>query len=242
MGQEVKEEKKRPNNIGKYLATLTDEERAALKKKAQTNMIASRKRRREAIAAAKIKAEAMLPEVLAQDLLLLDNDQYTPRPEVLSKIKDLMDSGLSMEQLRKKHFSSMSEKGWDRLTKHLFKGYVATREDLGVRLAQSQEKHLKALEKHIKMIRKEIKIAKKFSKEKYGNVKAPVSLIEQLSMALKEYREYDMAWSKTVTQVAMDTGKTKTSASIHIHTSIPRPKPVEKEIEAKATRLDDLIG
>lgn len=242
MGQEADQPKKRPNNIGKYLSSLTEEERVAIKKKANANMVASRKRRKEAIEAAKIKAEQMLPEVLAQDLLLLDNDQYTPRPEVLSKIKDLMDSGLSMEQLRKKHFSSMSEKGWDRLTKHLFKGYVATREDLGVRLAQSQEKHLASLEKHIKMIRKEIKLAKKWSQEKYGNSKAPVSLIEQLTIALKEHREYDMAWSKTVTQVAMDTGKTKTSASIHIHTSIPRPKPAEKEIEAKATRLDDLIG
>lgn len=234
---------KKLSKIEKYFTnTKTPEELAEWRKNAFAKAKATKAKKRQDVADAREKAKELLPQMLAEDLLMLDSDAYTPRPEVLDKVKAILASPtMTLDRLRRTHFGGMSNKGWERLTKFLFKEHVQNEQHLGLQIIEQRDQGIKALTRRIRMLRKEIKLAKKEAKASGGSMRAPVSLLTLLGEAEKELRDYMADVNKNIFKTNLESNKVKASTSINIHTTIPRPEPKVIEVQEKKT-LDQLIN
>lgn len=238
--KEVKEVvKKRPNNIGKFWDCSPEEKKAKLDAIiAKANE--TRRLKKQAMAEAKIKAQELLPELIAQDILRTETDNYTPRQETIDKLKSLQDSGLSFDQIRKKYFAQVSDSGWHKLTKFVFKSQIEQPEDLGLDLISAKKKHLGMLDRRVKMIKKELKQLKKAKKEGKSPLTSANELMKMLAIAEDKFMEMEMDFAKTLHSIGAVGSKVK-SASIHIHSSIPRPAAENAIDVTPKVSLNDLL-
>ena len=231
--------KKRPNNIGKFWDCTPEERRAkidAITAKANE----TRRLKKQAMAEAKIKAQELLPELIAQDILRTETDNYTPRQETIDKLKSLQDSGLSFDQIRKKYFAQISDSGWHKLTKFVFKSQIEQPEDLGLDLIGAKKKHLGMLDRRVKMLKKELKQYKKAKKEGKPILGGANELMKMLAIAEDKFMEMEMDFAKTLHSIGAVGSKVK-SASIHIHSSIPRPAAENAIDVTEKVSLNDLL-
>lgn len=238
MGNEVIA--KRPNNIGKFWDCSPED-----KKKKIDAIVAkakeTKRKKREAIAAARIKAQELLPELMAQDILKAETDNYTPSQGTIDKLKSLQDSGLNFEQIRKKYFSQVSDSGWHKLTKFVFKSQIEQPEDLGLDLISAKKKHLGMLDRRVKMLKKELKQLRKAKKEGKSLLTSTNELMKMLAVAEDKFMEMEMDFAKTLHSIGAVGSKVK-SASIHIHSSIPRPASDNSIDITPKVNLNDLLN
>lgn len=241
MGGEEKSKKGSEAPIVKFfLGKMTPEERQAWHERANIKRIDTMARKKKAMADAKAKAVELLPSLLAEEMLLLENDSYTPSNTVLEKIRALLDNPkMTLEVLRRKQFRSLSDKGWQKLTAFLFKDHISSADDLGLQILEQRQEEILRLEKTIKMLKKEQKIIKKDKKKKGLPQVTPSSLLELILDAERDLRNYRLDVNKNIYKTNLDAGKIKSSTSVHIHTTIPRPEV--KDVTPKKT-LDELIS
>lgn len=234
------------SNIGKFRASMTPEQMAEWQKKIVEKGNATRAKKRETVLAAKEKAKSLLPELIAADLLLAEGENYTPRQSTIDKIKSILKDNpkLTMEDMRKRYFSAMSDRGWEKLTKALFKSHLSHVEDLGLEILQVKKDAIRVLEKRIRMLNKEIKNARKYQKANNLQIRAPSSVLEFLVDCEKELLKIKLDVSKAIHSVGAVGEKNKTSGAIHIHTTIPRPteQAAVRDITPTKVSLDELIS
>lgn len=240
-------EKKRLNNIGKFWEGKSPEEIEAIQKENRAKSVATKLAKKKAKEDLKRQAEALVPTLLAQQMLLLDNDSYTPDQKTLEKVRALLDDPkMTLEKLRRDHFRTMSEKGWSKLTSFLFKDHVSNESDLGLQILEQRNEEIVRLEKRIRMLTKEIKLAKKDKKKKGQAPLAPFGILQLLTEAERDLREYRLDVNKNIFETNLKLNKTKSPTSIHIHSHVPRPQVnsegVVPAIDVTPQRLDDLIN
>lgn len=240
MGTE-QNQKKHPNNIGKYFAGMTEEEKLQWRKESLRKAQETRDRKKVRMEELKKKAEELLPRILAEDLLMIEQESYTPRQETLTKVRELLDDPtMTFDELKRKHFGTMSEKGWAKLTKFLFSNQVANVEDLGNDILQEKRRAIKTLEKRIRMLRKEVKLSREINFEKHKKKIASQGLLEMMGEAEKELREYKLDIQKTLHEVKFAKEGKSGALSLHVHTSVPRPQP--KDVTPPKVSLSDVLS
>ena len=239
---EVKKKNNNPNNIGKFINSIPASEKEAHYARVTAKAKETKARKKQIIIEAKKAAQKLLPELIAQDLLRAEGENYTPRKETIDKLKALQDAGLTFDEMRKRHFSAISDTGWHKLTKFAFKSLIEQPEDLGLDLVSAKKKHLKMLKRRCSMLRKEIKEWKKEQKKSDSKkIGVPHALLSSLATAEDKFMELEMDFAKTLHSIGAVGSKVK-SASINIFTSIPRPKDEESiDVTPKKITLDDLI-
>lgn len=244
MGQEIKDGEKKISPIEKhFFSKMTVEERKAWHEQANVKRRAAAAKRKKAKEDLRQRATAMLPQLLAEEMLLLEKDNYSPTNHILEKVRGLLDDPkMTLEKLRRTHFREMTEKGWGRLMQFLFKDQVASEADLGNQLMEQRKEELFRLDEHIAFLEKEIKLVKK-SKKKAGQVPTvPFGLLQIYTKAKEERRNYRLDVSKNIFDTNLKTKNQKASASIHIHTTVPRPDREIKTVEIPVQKLDDLVN
>lgn len=225
---------------------MTPEQMAEWQKKIVEKGNVTRAKKRKAILAAKEAAVSLLPEIIAADLLLAEGENYTPRQSTIDKLKSILKDNpkLTIEEMRKKYFFGMSDRGWDKLTRALFKSHMSHVEALGLEILQVKKDAIRVLEKRIRMINKELRSEKKYQKEKGLQVRISTAKLELLIDCEKELLKVKLDVSKTLSSTGAVGEKNKGSNSIHIHTTIPRPPSLDvvKDVTPAKVSLDELIS
>ncbi len=240
MGEEKKDKKDTPL-FKNYYNGMTPEEVLESRRANVRKAVETKKKKWAAIQEARKQAVDLVPRLLAEEMLLLDNDNYTPRPETLEKVRKLLDAPtMTLEKLRRDYFRSMSEKGWEKLTRFLFKDHVSGEADLGLQILEQRNDEIVRMERRIRMITKEIKIAKKAAKAKGLPARAPTGLLDLLIQVERDLRDYKADVNKNIYKVNLESNKAKGSTSVHIHTTIPRPEA--KDVTPKKQNLTELLN
>lgn len=240
------EEKPKKSPIEKYFFDkMTPEEVADFRKKSAEKVKAKASAKKEAAAKLKLDAIALMPRLLAEEMLALDNEKYIPSNETLERIRVLLETPkMTMDTLRRTHFRELSEKAWEKLTRYLFKDQISGESDLGLQILEQRKQELKRLEKTLRMLNKEIKLVKKDKKSKGQVPTAPFGLLQLRIEAERDLRNYRMDVNKNIFKTNLDTAKAKSSTSVHIHTSIPRPiAPEARDVTPKKVQnLTELVN
>lgn len=220
------------NNIGDWYNNLTESEKANFHAVRKEKKKATEDRKRKLLEEARAKATELLPEILANDLLLAENDNYTPLPRTIEKLKDLLNSGMTIESMRKK-FNGVSDKSWEKITRFIFKNQVHHVEDIGLDIITVKKRALDMLGRRIKTLKREIRNAKKPDKDGGKKKQAPVSLLNLLANAEDEYMKIELDVAKVLHGIGAVGEKSK-AASIHVHLATPRPQPTpQKDVTPK---------
>lgn len=242
--KEAPKEKKKPNRIGEYFKNMSPEEKKAWYAEQAEKRKKTLAAKAEAMRTAREKAKAMLPELLAQDMLMAEQDNYHPRQETLDKLRGLINSGLTMEQMRSQYFKGMTDKGWEKLTKFLFKSHHVNAETIGLDILSVKQQLMKTLKARVKSYKREIKTYREENKGKKGRSRfVPISLMNMLAQAEDELFRVEMDYAKAVQHLGVVGDKSKTP-SVVIHTTVPRPAPVSqepKDVTPAKQRLSDIL-
>lgn len=238
MTESVGDKKPKPknpkgNDIRDFYNKMTPEERKAFYIQAEEKRRLRRERNTKVLNEARQKAKDILPELLAQELLMSNDQDYTPRGETLEKLRGLLDAGLTMEEMRKKHFHSMSDAGWEKLTKFLFKHHIHHAEDLGLDIITVRNRHRQILKTRIREIERDLKLLRKQEKI------PPLGLRQMKAEAEAELMKLEMDVAKNLHGIGVVGDKAK-AASIHVHLSTPRPS--QKDITPAKASLADLVS
>lgn len=224
-------------NIEKYNMTLTPDERAALRAKATVKRKEAAERKRRDRAELMKKAEALIPEIVAHDILNAEHRDFQPKQETIDKLKAMLSDGkLSIEETRKKYFAGIKDDAWKKLMKFVFKSHVSQVEDVGLELVEAKRKALRSLEGHLRVLRKEVR------KYKLKDKKAPLplGLLDRIRLIDKELCDLRIDFAKTLHSIGAVGDKSK-AASVHLHMSIPRPPSPEPPEVTEKVVLSSLI-
>jgi hypothetical protein len=219
---------KKESPINKYfLDKMTPEERIAWRKRAgekRSQLKAKQKADKEALMQ---EARALVPSLIAQELMAedMDNPQWVPKQDMIDKIKVLMAKGLTIEEMRAKHFRGIKDENWHRIAKFVLKSTVANPEDMGLELRSSYEMSVRMLRSRLREIEAQIRI---YKKEK-GVKLIPAYLLTMKHEAENRFLAITESVSKTMHQVEAVGEKSKAPV-LHVHVGTPRPKQEEKQV------------
>ncbi len=228
--------------IGNFFKKMTPEEKKVWYAEQAEKRKATYAEKRETIRKAREKAKDLLPEILANDMLMSENDNYHPRQETLDKLRSLIDSGLTMEQMRTQYFKGMTDKGWEKMTKFLFKSHHVNAETLGLDIMTVKVQLMKTLKARVRNYKAEIREYKKANKGQKKFV--PLTLLNMLAAAEDELFRVEMDYAKAVTHLGVVGDKSK-SPSIIIHTTVPRPVAPSnepKDVTPPKQKLSDILS
>lgn len=219
---------KKESLIHKYfLSKMTPDEhlawrRAAAEKRKQTNA-AKREKQKELIE----QARTLVPEIIAHQLAAedMDKENWVPSQDMIDKVKQLVKSNLTIEELRTKYFSRVQDKTWHKLMKFVFKSQVSQSEDLGADILRVKNSRVKMLKKQ----KREVEKQKKYHTQQTGKKVLPQYLLQMGMDIDKELMTLELDVAKTLFQVGAVGEKSK-SPSLNIHMTIPRPPKKEKEV------------
>jgi hypothetical protein len=221
MDELPKKNKKTP-----FFATLSAEEKKAFYERNKELRLQKKENKSVVLEEARHKAEKMLPELIALDMLRTQMPDYVPRQETIAAVRHIMSNGgYTMERLRTEHFPNLSDEQWSNFTKYLFKSHVAHAEQLGLDILTVKKKTISILQARLEKLEVELKKAKKDNPKIVGTV---LKLITETESRMLEI-ETDVA--KTLYSVGV-VGEKQASQVLHVHTSIPRPSPKDVTIGA----------
>ncbi len=234
--------KKKPNMIGNFFKKMTEEEKKVWYKEQGEKRKKTYALQAETLRNAREKAKELLPEILAQDMLMSEQDNYQPRQETLDKLRGLINAGLTTDEMRTRYFKGMTDKGWEKITKFLFKSHHVNAETIGLDITSVKLQLIKTLKTRVRTYKAEIreyKKANKSSKKKF----VPLSLMDMLARAEDELFRVEMDFAKAMTHLGVVGDKSK-SPSIIIHTTVPRPAAPSNEprdVTPPKQRLSDIL-
>jgi hypothetical protein len=224
-----------------FFDKMTEEEKIQWRKDSLRKAQETRDKKKALEAERRKKAEELIPHLLAEDLLMIENESYTPRESTLNKVRELLtDPKLTFEELKRKYFSNMSQKGWEKLTKFLFAHQVSNIEDLGNQILQSRYRAIEAIKKDIRTVKREIKMSRELSFEKNKKKMANPKLLEMKFDLEKRLMEYQLDVDKTLHTVKFANEKKSGALSLHIHNQIPRPQP--KDVTPTKVVLSEVLN
>ncbi len=209
-----------------FLDKMTPQEQAqwrvdAIRKRAAT--MAARKAEKAALVE---KARALIPEIMAHELMAedMDNPNWTPKQDLIDKIKSLINRGLTIDEMRAKHFKGVKDSNWERITKFVLKSINPTPESSALDIRAAFEATVITLRKRVDEIKKEIKLFKKENPKK--NV--PAYLLSMKYDAEDRFLMVTESSHKSMHQVG-GVGEKSKAPVIHFHSSTPRPTKEEKQ-------------
>jgi hypothetical protein len=217
-------QKKRVTPLVRWMQNLTPEQKEAHMAKVKAGRAKQAQKKRTEIASLRKEAEKMVPRLFAEDLKSeIEGNDWKPSEETRQKLSLLVDQGLTIKELRLKYFSGVSQIVWDKIIRDLFKRQVANEDDLGLRLLQSQQVHLKALQQQLRSVQKD-------SKQHRKNKEPVPHSLRKMELDLTE-RIYQLNISVSEAMLKLGVvGEKQKAANINIHMNIERPKA--KEVEA----------
>ena len=173
------------------------------------------------------KAEDLAPRLLAEQIIqeASDKENWTPTQKTINDFKFFAKQNITMEELRVKHFSSMTDDMWHALLKFAFKSQIANPEDLGADILKSKQKGRNDLVKQQREINKQIKAYKEEKKTKI----IPAYLLQMKMDLTREIVKQEQDLAKTLHQIGAVGEKSK-APSLHIHVKTPRPEKLIKDV------------
>lgn len=223
--------------VVKWRKALSPEDKKKFYEGIQKKSAEARAKKKQERAEATEKAKEMLPEIIAQQMLLEDNPEYKPSSDMIGKLRTLMDKGYTVEQMRQGAFRQLSDKSWQKLLKFLFKDHIAQVEDVGLELITKKKQMVSMLKKRVRIIKKELRAYK--AEKKF----VPPALLKVLGETEDKLMEIELDMANTLHKIGAVGEKSK-AASINIYTSTPRPRKPEDEaidVTPKVQTLDGLI-
>lgn len=228
------DEKRR--TINDWNKSLTPEQKEAHYEKIRQAHARGKAERQALQVKAQAEAERLLPQILAHQIIeSLHGDNFSPSIETVGKLRALVESGLTLQEMRSKHFASVEQKVWEKITRFMFKDSVAHAEDLGIDILHSRRKYIGELESRIRSVNKEIKRLKKEGKP------IPASLYTLKAQAQDRKFEISLEMSETLHKLGVVGDKAK-AAQINIHMNTPRPKSDAAIDVTPKVSLADLVG
>lgn len=237
-------EEKKKSKIEQYWASLTPEEakakRIAQVEKRRQNLAEKQERMKRVYA----EAEKLMPEIVANDLLLADNKNFIPKKETIDKFRRVLESGyFTLDEIRTKHFGFMSDEGWHRVMKFVFKSHISQIEDVGLEVFRAKQQSVKAVKTRIRQLKAALKASG--VREDPKKLKLNLALADRLYEAQKDLIKINMDWAKNLSSIGAVGEKSK-AAAIHLHMNTPRPKPTNepKTIngESRPVSLTELLA
>lgn len=267
--ENIKETKKKKET---FISKLSGEEKEAYYKRLRQNNVKKWAEKRELKKKAAIKAKALLPDLLVEQLLAKQimeetkGENFQPTLGTIQKLREIVASGTTLAEARKKYFSTLSKSYWEKLTRFLFQDAIPNAEAHGIDIIGSRMKYIRSqknliaeLEKQNRNIKKEIKELKKNKKD----AKADGEQASILAQFEKSLSSANVLYAKNLHQISnirekvltmelevgegmkkMDLiGDKQKAANVSIHFSTPRPKSDDAvDVTPKDTiRLEDLM-
>jgi len=152
-----------------FISKLGPEERKEFYARNARLMREKAEENRKAKIALKKQAEELQPMILAQQIMeQTSGDNFNPTVETILKLREIVQSGISLAEARQKYFRTITDKYWGKLTTMMFKDSVPNSEALGIDIIKARTDFIKASRNQIKQIekqnvslKKEIKLSKK---------------------------------------------------------------------------------
>ena len=246
-------EEKKSTGTMSFWSGKTPEELAQIRKDNTEKSKATRKRKRDAIEAAKKKAEELLPVQMANNMIAAEDSQWIPDQATVNAVVDLLTKG--MDPLDIKRRIGASDKAWEKIAKVLFNAVDPNVQDVALALFTAKIEAKKAADKMVKLIQKEIRAHKynqklviRHSNEawmKQTRSTIPNTLLTQLAKATQDKLNAENDYARLL-QLIGTHDKKAGSPTITIKTSIARPGDspvVESVTETKrGLTLDDAIA
>ena len=190
---------------------------------------------------AAVEGRAMLPRLVAEkELAKLEAGNYTPSPETIASVRDLMERGYKLDKIRKE-MRGLTQKQWDSFTKALFKNHYNQVEELGIDLISAKKEALKDAKASLREVKKEIKQEKTWIRDqkvrdaeegKFIKRTVGVNLLQlKHQLETKKYNvELELA---DILQRIGAVGDKSSVTAIHFHSNIDRTKrpPVEEALD-----------
>jgi hypothetical protein len=145
-----------------FLNKLTPEELAEHQRKVAEKRRATWAAKKEQQEQIKQQAMALVPSVLAHDIAQkeLESENFIPTQDMIDKMKLLLKKDITIEELRKRYFRTVSDNTWHKIIKYVFKSQVMQIEDVGADILSAKRNAIELLRKRIKEYKKEIKAYK----------------------------------------------------------------------------------
>jgi len=180
------------------------------------------------------KAKEILPEILAAKIIEeTHGENFRPTMDTVVKLRSLVGKGMSLNDIRKRYFSSVSQAHWDKVTRWMFKDTVPNAEALGIDIFKTQLNYKKQLKKRIRDLKREIRSYKLSEKAVPTKLHMLIAEAEE-----KIYRiEMDVADSLKNLEVVGDKAR---NTAINIHMATPRPKKKEDDDDNEIIEVKDV--
>lgn len=222
------EKPKRKSQIHEYfLKHKTPEEIAEWRKQAAEKrkaIWAQKKAEKEAMME---KAKALMPEMLAYDLLSeeVEKENWIPKQDLIDKVKLILKKDIPLEELRARYFKNVSDKTWHHLMKFVFKSQISQSEDLGAEIMRVKRASVDRLRKQLRDIKKQMK----YHKEETGKKVVPAYLLNMKLDIENRLMDLEQDVAKTLFQIGAVGEKSKAPSFI-VNMKLPRPEKKEKDI------------
>lgn len=176
------------------------------------------------------KAEEMKPMLLAEQLLMQGEDTR-PSQRVIEQLKDLMEKGMTLEQMRGKLFSRASEKAWANLTKWLFQDHAPNAESMGLDILRTKQRAIRDIKQYVREVRKLIR-EEKSAANKSGRKSNLLGLLDRKRAAERDLANIEMDVAKVLYQVGAVGAKKRggSGGGVTLNFNIPRPPTGNKVV------------
>ena len=183
------------------------------------------------------KARALMPEMLAYDLLSeeVKKDNWIPNQELIDKVKVLLKKDMPLETLRSKYFEKVSDKTWHHLMKFVFKSQVAQSEDLGAEIMRVKQSTGERIKRQIREYKKQIKY---YQEEKKTRI-IPAYLLQLKRDAEMELIRLEREVAETLFKVGAVGEKSKAPSFI-VNMKMDRPQ-IEKVVKEVAPKVMSIV-
>ncbi len=216
-------------DLNDYWKNATPEQLAERRRKISETIKRQNQEKREKQAELMAKAQALLPALVAEEILMADNKDYIPSQKTINKLKELLaEPGKTIEQIRGSLFRDMTDVGWAKLMKYAFKSHVSQIEDVGMELVRARQSAIQKIKDNIDVLKADLALWKEKNKPKRKSAGATthmglVSIIIRLEERLYQM---ELDFANTLHSIGA-VGEQAKSPSFHIHMSIPRPPKLE---------------
>lgn len=222
-----------------YITRLSPEEKKLHYAKMAAGIRDNAVKKRKLLSDAAKEAQVLLPKLIAERIIEETvGENFNPSMETITKLRSFINSGISLTDMRRKFFSSVDQKTWDKLTRFMFKDAIPNTESLGIDIIKVQQTFIKSLESRKKDLLKEIKGLKKANRVIGPDYYRLLSGIEQ-----KLY-ETQISFGEHLTNTLEVVGDKVKAATINLNFGTPRPaaKGAEEAIDVTPkTKLSDIL-
>lgn len=211
------------------LKAMTPEEKKEHYAKIQETKAKNRQKKIQHHEAIQAKAEELAPALLAQKYI--DETSERPSPEIIAKLRILVEGGLTLETMRIKHFSKVPEDKWLSLKKYLFQDHINQAEDLGLTLMDTLRRGIRRTIRRVRSNKRIVRKLEKQAKKEKKVYNPPYGILKMIQEDENELHKLELEVAKALYSVGAVADTKKKSGDINIQFNVNRPDHPDRVIK-----------